>query len=118
MPASRPYYNTSHTPKLDDVLKPAWTHLFADMVGYYRYPNGGFFDTYLLGPRPPRAFRHEGKGIGVGYIDGRADFQMNAPSTPPGYAHSESPIWNATWHYAFGCPTDGCFWHAYNSAKH
>ena len=101
-----PYYNINHPPRVNDFRHPEKTMIFADMVpGYMRFPNPSFFDVYLL----TRTWRHHQEGVGVGYMDGRASFELSHYWQRGGYSQA---IWHKMWHYANSCPFDGCFWHA------
>ncbi len=104
-PATPAYYNMTKYPKFSHFRKPKDTMIFSDMIaGYKRFPNPSFYSGYLW-PDLPRAFRHQGAGIGVAYADGRASWQDNTPVAP----------WTTDWGYAYGCPKNGCYWHAYNN---
>jgi prepilin-type N-terminal cleavage/methylation domain-containing protein/prepilin-type processing-associated H-X9-DG protein len=100
------YYNVTKPTKFAHFRNAQRTHVFSDMVqGYKRYPNPSFYTSYLL-PDRPRAFRHQGRGIGAAFADGHAEWIENkGPAT----------IYSTSWHYATSCTGNGCYWHAYNS---
>ena len=98
------YYNINKPPRRTDVRRPTRTFLFGGQAAYMRFPNPSFINTYTL----VRTLRHGKEGISVGYADGHSKFENAGPEA----------IWDRTWHYAYGCPNDGCFWHAYDTSKH
>lgn len=101
---SETFYYTPKPLKFGQIRKPVETHFAGDMTnGYKRYINGSFFDNYPLNQQG----RHDRQGVNVVYADGHAGFVR---------AQAAASAYNVGMiHYAKGCPTAGCFWHAYDT---
>ena len=110
--ANPAYYNVNKPPRRSHVLKPDSTFAFSDQAAYMRFPNYSFINTYTM----VRTLRHHNQGIAAAYVSGGARFEPAGPEVSPG--SWPQSIWQSTWHYAYGCGSDGCFWHAYNTAIH
>jgi len=106
------YYNVNKPPRRAHVNWPGRTFTFGGQAAYMRFPNYGFFNTYTL----VRTLRHGTEGLSMAHVDGSAAFEESGREVSPG-SWPES-IWQSSWHYAYGCANDGCFWHAYDSHRH
>jgi len=48
--------------------------------------------------------------------DGSAAFEESGDEVTNG--SWPMSVWQRTWHYAYGCPTNGCFWHGHKGCRY